>query len=359
MTEETALIIAPGFALADVFNSPDVIEKVVGAIREEALKTPVDLTTDKGRKLIASAAYSVAQKKTAIDARGKSLTEESRKLIDAVNASRNAFKTRLQEVQDEVRKPLTDWEAAEDARIAAIKERIAKTFNGARLAFDDTPEAGSRTAANLKEIIAEAEAVAIDQSWQEYLPAAAVAKDDFLRDARRLLASREQAEAQEAELARLRAAEQERIAKEAAEKAEADRLAEIKRRDDELKEAEARAAAKAKADAEQAEAARVAKEAADREAERKAAADREAALQKQIADQKAETERAAQAERDRIAAQAKAEEDAKAKREADQAHRAAIRKAIAAAVSAIKDQSPEAIADALIEGKIPHVEVKF
>lgn len=72
----------------------------------------------------------------------------------------------------------------------------------------------------------------------------------------------------------------------------------------------------------------------------------------------AREEAAAQAERDRLEAQKKADADARSKREADQAHRARIKADIAAALASMAGSAtPDAIADALICGKIPHVTV--
>ena len=130
----------------------------------------------------------------------------------------------------------------------------------------------------------------------------------------------------------------------AAEKAEADRIA--------AEKAEAERAAQIERD--KLAAAEAAKLAAEQAAARQRPDD-QVRFVREIAEAKAETERAAQAERDRIAAQEKAASDARAKREADQAHRAKIKASIAAALSAMAGAaSPEQIADALMDGKIPH-----
>jgi hypothetical protein len=69
---------------------------------------------------------------------------------------------------------------------------------------------------------------------------------------------------------------------------------------------------------------------------------------------------AAQRERDRIAAEREAEAAARAKREADQAHRAKIAADIADALRTMSGRAtPEAIAEALMTGAIPHVTVNM
>ena len=125
----------------------------------------------------------------------------------------------------------------------------------------------------------------------------------------------------------------------------------------EVKEAQARATAAA---AEQAQRERDEAAAAAAEKARAEAAKREADLQAQLEAQRAETERAAQAERDRLAEQERETREAEEKRAADVAHRTRIRREIIAAiqaVTAIDDTEfvSSMIADAILEGKIPHV----
>ncbi len=61
---------------------------------------------------------------------------------------------------------------------------------------------------------------------------------------------------------------------------------------------------------------------------------------------------------DRIAAEQKAADDARSKREADAAHRAKITADIVEALGAMAGRAtPSLIAEALIEGRIPHCRV--
>lgn len=86
------------------------------AIKAEIAAFIPDVSTERGRKDIASLAYKVTRSKTAIDAAGKKLNEEARAKINIVDASRRKIRDELDALADEVRKPLTDWENAEDAR---------------------------------------------------------------------------------------------------------------------------------------------------------------------------------------------------------------------------------------------------
>lgn len=121
----------------------------------------------------------------------------------------------------------------------------------------------------------------------------------------------------------------------------------------EVKSAQADAAA---AEAERAQRERDEAAAAAAEKARTEAAEREADLQRQLDAQKAETERAAQAERDRLAEQDRLAREAEEKRAADVAHRTRIRDEIALAINALTDMPfSEDLADAILDGKIPHV----
>lgn len=356
----TALVIPEKTELAAIFRAENGIDPIIAKIAAKVREHKPDLSTDKGRKAIASLAYAVARSKTALDEAGKQLNEEARAQIGVVDAARKKLRDQLDALRDEARKPLDEWEAAEKARVDALKARLDRLTNAAP--DEDISD-------KIKAMIARVEIAMIDDTWQEYLPMAAKAKDATLARLRAQLVATETRETEAAELAHLRAEaaareEADRLRREAeeaearriaAEKAEAERLSQIER---DKQEAAERAAREADQRARE-EAARVQREAEERaEAERRAAAEREAALQRQIEQERARAEAAAQAERDRLAAERQAEADARAKREADQAHRAKIAGDIANALRTMAgNATPENIAAALMDGRIPHVKV--
>ena len=383
VTTGTALAVPNATGIVAMFANSDAVKSVIARIEQEARDRAkaADISTDKGRKAIASLAYDVAKTKTAMDEAGKKLNEEARAHINAVDAERRVIRERLDALKEEVRAPLTKWEADESARVAALKSRLDRLMR-AQDTLADNPDADK-----IEALLSRVQDVALDGSWGDFLADAAKAKDATLSTLRLWLATAKQREAEAAELARLR--------QEAADRAEADRLraeallaegarlaaekAEAERQSRIEAEAQARvAAAAAEAEARaQAEILRMAQDAAAREAalqrqiaeaaEREAAAkrqaeheaaEREAVHVQQMADARAAQDRAAQQERDRIAAQRVAEETARAKREADTQHRAKIFQDIADALRTMAGAaSPEQIADALMNGKIPHVRV--
>jgi hypothetical protein len=103
--------------------------------------------------------------------------------------------------KEEVRKPLTDWEEAEERRVKGIKDRLSL--------FDAYTD--NQNSAQLKASLEELQNIAIDDTWQEFTSEAAKAKDACANRFKVAIMEQEKAEAE--------AAEQERIRKEAEEKA--------------------------------------------------------------------------------------------------------------------------------------------
>lgn len=391
MNKETGtwLVAAEGAEIAAYFSTPEKIDEILSRIESEALSYAPDTSTAKGRKAIASLAAKVARSKTALDGAGKSLNDDRRAAINAVDAERRKIRERLDALKDRVRKPLTQWEEAEAARVARHKSALDELNDTGRV--DGLSDSGV-----ISVVIEEVEAIAVGPDWEEFQDEAIAAKGRALEKFRADLAVATAREAEQEELARLRAAEEERKAKEAAESAERERKEAEERAQRDAAEAQKMRAEKAsayigeladgkiagetqpygiliyelekklppliddlgefapplhvkrlealatiKADA---EAARI------REEERaKAAAEAEA---------KAAAERAAQAERDRIADEVRANEQERAKREADRRHLDKIRSEIISALSSMRGKAtPENIADALMSGKIPHTKV--
>ncbi|MGP5353321.1 hypothetical protein [Pseudomonas helleri] len=303
MTVQTELAVVPAqeTALA-VYSAPNGLEPWLQKVRAEVdafNQCLPDLTTVKGRKQYASMAYKIAQTKTALDDMGKKVSAEQKEIPKKIDAERKRVWDTLELWQKEVRKPLDDWQEAEDARVDKHNDGIQQIKDMAL--FDATPQA-----ATVAQVIADLEAIAIDESWQEFLPEAAQAKDQALAKLRALLAERTQHEAEQAELARLRA--------EAEAQAQRDREAEIARAAAERARVEAEQRAQAERDAaarreqellEEAAAAQRASEQAARDAE--AAAERQR-LQLQLQAEQAERQ-AAQAEANRIAAEQRAEQE--------------------------------------------------
>lgn len=327
-TAQTQLVVIEPTTAVALFTEGQGVDELLADIRQKASSLVPDVTTAKGRKEIASIAYAVAKTKTYLDGLGKELTDQYKEIPKRIDANRKAMRDYLDDLKDEVRAPLTQYEAAEEARVAALKERMT-AFSDAKQATSELPSA------ELEHYLQQIEAIAIDDSWEEMTAQAGVAKDAAMLHLRTAIEKAKEREAQAAELERLRQeaaareqADRERLIAEQAAAAEAQRqeqarldaerrAAEARQREEQAKiqmyEADRRAQMaeeQRKAEAEQAEQRRLqAEENARRQAEEAAA-------------------RAAEQERQRIENEQrlKAEEDAR--RAADRVHRGRINSAI-------------------------------
>lgn len=355
-TTGTALALPEATSLEALLKSDEGPKTLLDQIKEAARAAAKDhdAKTSAGRRALISLANKASQSRAEATRQAKAITEQWRKDTAAVNAGRKVLEDGLAELRDEIRAPVTAWEAAEEKRKAAHVEAMAVFDCGASSAMD-APE-------DIRAALAAVEAAPLGECWEEFEEEAAEKRRIALDWHRNNLAVAEKRVADEAELARLRAEAAERERKEAE---EAERKAAAERAERERKEAEERRIEAEKAEAarrEQAE--RDKAEAAERarvEAEERAKAETKAAEerhQRELAEAKAREERAAQAERDRIEAERKRAAEARAKREADEAHRARIKADIVEALTTMRGAAtPEAIADALMAGRIPHVQV--
>lgn len=118
MSEITDLVVIEKKNAMAVFTNNDQLDPLIELIEKEARSLVPDVTTKKGRDAIASMAHKVARSKTYIDNAGKDLVAELKALPKQIDESRRVVRERLDALKDEVRRPLTEWEA-EQERIKA------------------------------------------------------------------------------------------------------------------------------------------------------------------------------------------------------------------------------------------------
>jgi vacuolar-type H+-ATPase subunit I/STV1 len=336
-----------------------LIERIEAAVRSHVS----DLTTKKGRDAIASLAFKVSKSKTALDTAGKALTERQKSEIKVVDDARKKIRDRLDALRDEARKPLTDWEHAEEEKKArteqAMKDLRSHGMNGM-----ESPAEISAAAQFIK-------AISLDEIDGSALDMANEAREHTLKELRDMYAAAVQREQDAAELVALREA--------SAARDEADRLAQVERDRVEAERVASEMAATAERDRVEAErkaeveriamAAQEEDQAKEAEAARLVAieADKLAAVEAARAEAQRQHEKERQADIDRIKAEADRAEkerqkaaDDLAAREADISHRADVHAAITSALAAMAgNASPAQIASALMEGKIPHTKVSL
>ncbi|EPK6730732.1 TPA: hypothetical protein MCM60_004298 [Klebsiella pneumoniae] len=323
MSEIMDLVVIEKKNAMAVFTNNDQLDPLIEAIEKEARSLVPDVTTKKGRDAIASMAHKVARSKIYIDNAGKDLVAELKALPKQIDESRRVVRERLDALKDEVRRPLTEWEA-EQERIKAEKAMNAL----------------------------HAEALAMNEDFDRQL-AARIESDHEMALLMNDAFDREQAD-KAAEAERQRIAHEEEIKRLAAAAA----AREVEQRAQREREEAAHREAVLKAQAEQAERDRIA-------AEQKAEAEKKAAVEAERRKAQEEADRirreAEQREQARLAEE-KRKADEQARREADVKHRKAVGteivKALMANTSLTRDQAIEVLT-AVKDGRIPHTGISY
>ena len=122
------------------------LDDLLAEIRKEAVSLVPNVDTAAGRKEIASQAYKVARSKTAIDDAGKMLVADLKKQTGEIDAARKKARDTLDALRDEVRQPLTDWEAEQEriaSEKAAAEEAERARLEAVRLAEIERRAAGA------------------------------------------------------------------------------------------------------------------------------------------------------------------------------------------------------------------------
>lgn len=112
-----------------LFTETDQLEEIIKQVEMEVATFEHDLSNDARRKKTASLARKVASTKTYLDGLGKDLVADWKAKSKAVDANRKMMRDRLDELRDQARKPLTDWEEEqkrieEENRLAEEAEKL-------------------------------------------------------------------------------------------------------------------------------------------------------------------------------------------------------------------------------------------
>lgn len=354
--ESTELVTLPPkeTALA-VFTDTKKLDALLNQVREKLSGIVYDMSTAKGRDQCRSDAFRVARSKAALEKIGAAASAEQKEIPKQIDAGRRYAKEALEQIQEQVRAPLTEWEEAEEQRVREHTQAIKAVEE---MTASATP---ATTAEVLRNLLSAAEQIEIGPHWQEFEVHAARAKDTAVTSLRSALAAREKHEAEQAELTKLRAEaeerrqqdERERIAREAADRATKEAEARAK--------AEKDAAAKREADAKAAQerAEQEASEAVERQKQAEARAETEKLAAAARANKAAEDARLAEQQRQRNE-QARLDAEAKA-REEDRAHKSvAMRQAKEAIMeTGITEDKARDVVKLILAGKVPYVSISF
>ncbi|MDS7759508.1 hypothetical protein PTQ53_10265 [Klebsiella michiganensis] len=334
MSEIMDLVVIEKKNAMAVFTNNDQLDPLIELIEKEARSLVPDVTTKKGRDAIASMAHKVARSKTYIDNAGKDLVAELKALPKQIDESRRVVRERLDALKDEVRRPLTEWEA-EQERIKAQEAMNALHAEALEMNIKFDQELAAKFEADHemallmdKDIDRERADKAAEAERQR------IAREEEIKRQAEEKAKREAAEKAQREIDAAAAREREAIL--AKERAERERIEAQQRAEREQREAAERA-----------------------EREKQAAVEAERRKAQEEADRiRREAEQREQAR----LAEERRNADEQARREADVKHRkfvgTEIVKALLANTSLTRDQAIEVLT-AIKDGKIPHTGISY
>lgn len=334
MSEITDLVVIEKKNAMAVFTNNDQLDPLIELIEKEARSLVPDVTTKKGRDAIASMAHKVARSKTYIDNAGKDLVAELKALPKQIDESRRVVRERLDALKDEVRRPLTEWEA-EQERIKAEEAMNAMHAEALEMNIKFDQELAAKFEADHemallmdKDIDRERADKAAEAERQR------IAREEEIKRQAEEKSKREAAEKAQREIDAVAAREREAIL--AKERAERERIEAQQRAEREQREAAERA-----------------------EREKQAAVESERRKAQEEADRiRREAEQREQAR----LAEEKRKADEQARREADVKHRKTVGteivKALLANTSLSRDQAIEVLT-AIKDGNIPHTGISY
>ncbi len=226
----TSLAVIDTLENSALFASGGVTDAQLAAGREWYLaNAPKGIETEEKRTALKRFARPLQKLRTGIEARAKEFTGETKRKLAAIDTEKRRLVLLVGGIEDEVLRPLTEWEKEEEARKVRLSG-IVKSLG------EHVVNAIYPNITSLEETIAELEAFDVS-AMQEYKVGAESAISASLRVLKPELERRREADANARELAELR--------RKQAERDEADRVAEEKRQE----QARIDAAVQAKLDA--------------------------------------------------------------------------------------------------------------
>lgn len=221
MIDDTPFAVEENASLAIIDKMADELLFTPGSVTDAQLQAgrewylteakKYDIATEKQRTELKRFARPLQKLRTGIEARAKELTGATKRKIAAIDAEKRRLVQIVGGIEDEVLAPLTAWEREEEERKTRLSG-IVKSLG------EHVVNAIYPTIASLEATIAELESFDVS-TMQEYKLSAESAIAASLKVLRPELERRKIAEANERELAKLRA--------EAAERAEQDRIARL------------------------------------------------------------------------------------------------------------------------------------
>ncbi len=188
------------------------VAKVISDLSEQAAAFTGDVSTQEGREARKSFAYRLTRSKTILDDKGAELNKPLREKIDAVDKVRRDMKAKIDQMVKDVRAPLDKWESDEQARINGLNQKIKLIRDS--MSFFQEP-----SVKDIDDRLGQLDYLnGVD--WQEKSYEAVPLLAEAINSLKLRRVSAEVREAEQAELAKLRAAQAERDAQDKAREAE-------------------------------------------------------------------------------------------------------------------------------------------
>lgn len=342
------------------------MNEIISAIKAEVKDFKADIATKEGRAEIVSMAFKIAKCKAPIENLASELKEDSRKLIDGVNAQWNRYKKEMDTLRDEIRKPVDEIEAEEKRILQERQENLKKIedykiiFPVSSLEIDEKIKIYHQWLENIKNIL--------NLNFGDFaFKAENSAKEAVEIIENRILDLRNQKQ-QQAELAQLKKEKEEREKK--------DREEQIDR------EAVEKAIIEAEAREKRIEQAKIDAENRAKEAERLRIEQAKIAENNRILAEKKAKEDAEKAvaeaigrERNRVETEKRKEAEALEKREANKKHQARIHNEALEVIDLkislhfpieileentdLIKKTAKAIIEAIARGEVPHIQINY
>jgi colicin import membrane protein len=287
--EGRELLLCPRIADPATVFVPNGTVPLVAHVQAEVdkLRPELDISSPKGRRQVNSVARRIGASWRYIDEVRLGYKKALSGRINEVDAEGKRCKETLTDLQEEIRRPLTEWETQDKRRKDEHEAKLAELT-------EIRQYQGIPTAADIKSRLAKLTEYEARQ-WDEFRDRAAKVIGNVRHFGEIDMAEARKREAEAAELARLR--------QEALERAQREHDAEVARKADERARLEAEAAARAASERADREHQAFLRQVAEHEAKVKADAERQT---RELAEREAQAaeERARKAEADRIEVQA-------------------------------------------------------
>lgn len=195
--DDYSVIVADPDRLLEIFKDAPKLEAIYSRIEKMALGLVADVTTKEGISQIKTCARQIASVKAKIDDAGKKVKAELNKLPLVIDENRRKFREKMEALQDEIRRPVTEIEEREK-EIEAIKAmHLAVAMSGSAIIKQqlEKVKAIELTAEKWKESLSKAEkAVAGEISAMTIMLEAAEKREEEARELEELRKKKEEAD---------------------------------------------------------------------------------------------------------------------------------------------------------------------